>query len=237
MKPLKDKFASIPWGRLSFVFLLIASGVLLLVFPEHSLTWSVRIIAGVILVLAFSQLIITLCKKARGLILFLELAVTAIAGTAAGFMLYTPERAFEYLVICTGVGLMIDGAFKLQPLIHSRLVRSPLWWIVLVLSFGAIAGGFSLIRFPMEDNVRLITILIGCFLLLDGVQNLIAVFFRPILFCPTAPSGKLPLPESPTETEDAALPAPALDAPAKTDAEALPEAKEAAQISLDLPSC
>ena len=232
MKPLKDKIASIPWGRLSFVFLLIASGVLLLVFPEHSLTWSVRIIAGVILVLAFSQLIITLCKKARGLILFLELAVTAIAGTAAGFMLYTPEHAFEYLVICTGVGLMIDGAFKLQPLIHSRLVRSPLWWIVLVLSFGAIAGGFSLIRFPItEDNVRLITILIGCFLLLDGVQNLIAVFFRPILFCPTAPSDKLLLTEVRAEEEATALPAPALDAPAKTDAEALPPSDAAEKLS------
>jgi hypothetical protein len=168
----------------------------------------------------------------------LELAVTAVAATAAGFMLYTPAHAFEYLVICTGVGLMLDAAFKLQPLIHSRLVRSPLWWIVLVLSLVSIVGGFLLIRFPITaENARRITVLIGCFLMLDGVQNLISAFFRPILFCPATSSKKPLLPQNQTEVGNAALPAPAIDAPQAPNTEALPAAKEAEQISLDLPSC
>ncbi|MBQ7376860.1 MAG: DUF308 domain-containing protein [Clostridia bacterium] len=174
-----SRLASIPWATLSLVLLFFGAGILLIIFPEKSLTWAVRIIAGAVLLLALLQLILSLGKKTRGFILVIEIISSLAALAGGGLLLYAPDRSFEYLVMCTGVILMIDGSFKLQTAVHSRFFRSVLWWIVFVIAVLVIAGGFLLIRIPVTpENLHKTAIFMGAFFMVEGVQNLLAYFFR-----------------------------------------------------------
>ena len=85
-----SRLASIPWATLSLVLLFFGAGILLVIFPEKSLTWAVRIIAGGVLLLALLQLILSLGKKARGFILVIEIISSLAALAGGGFCSIRP---------------------------------------------------------------------------------------------------------------------------------------------------
>ena len=178
MSEIQKRKTSIPWGYLAFALLIAGAGTLLLVFPDESLVWAVRVIGISTMLLGILEAVRVLSKKERGMMFFLKM-LTAVLGLAAGgFFLFAPERALEYLAMCAGIYLMIDGSFKLQTSISSRRFRMATWWFILATAVATIAGGFFLIR-GLGWDPKGHAIFIGIFFIVDGIQNLVSMFYLP----------------------------------------------------------
>lgn len=169
----------IPWGYLAFAFLIIGAGVLLLVFPDESLVWAVRVIGIATMLLGILEIVRILSKKERDMMFFLKMLTAVLGLVGGGFFLFAPDKALEYLAMCAGIYLMIDGSFKLQTSILSRRFRLATWWFVLAMAVAAIAGGFFLIRGLVGWDAKGRAIFIGIFFLVDGLQNLVSTFYLP----------------------------------------------------------
>lgn len=176
-KQIKVK-QSVPWGYLAFALLIMGAGALLLIFPDESLTWAVRVIGIATMLLGILEIVRILAKKERDIMFFLKMLTAVLGLVGGGFFLFAPDKALEYLAMCAGVYLMIDGSFKLQTSILSRRFRMATWWFVLAMAVAAIAGGFFLIR-GLGWDAKGHAVFIGIFFLVDGLQNLVSMFYLP----------------------------------------------------------
>lgn len=168
----------VPWGYLAFSFLIAGAGLLLLIFPDESLLWAVRVIGISTMLLGILEAVRVLSKKERGAMFFVKMLTAFLGLVGGGFFLFAPERALEYLAMCAGVYLMIDGSFKLQTSISSRRFRVGTWWFILATAIATVAGGFWLIKYPFADP-KGCAILIGIFFIVDSIQNLVSMFYLP----------------------------------------------------------
>ena len=73
--------------------------------------------------------------------------------------------------ISIGIFMLFDGAFKLQTTIDAKRFGIKYWWLILTLAILTCACGFLLIFNPF-DGIRIIAIMLGISLVVDGIQNL-----------------------------------------------------------------
>lgn len=156
--------------------LLCAIGILFLVCPDTMLRILCVILGAIMLLFAGAKIVGYLSKDPYGLAFQFDLAMgifVAVLGIA--FILHR-EPTVAAIASKVGLFVLIDAAFKAQTAIDAKKFGMRAWWLILVASLLAAATSIVLLFFQ-EEPARVLRILIGVVLIVDGAQNLYNTFY------------------------------------------------------------
>lgn len=178
-----QKLKNVKWGYLLFALLFFAVGICFLIFNDKELLSRAVLVIGILLsVFAGIYAVLTLANRPRGGVFFFRM-LFAVLGIICGIVTAVfREGGVETVVTVIGLLLIIDGSFKLQTTILARRHRTPFWWFMMVCSALIIGSGFVIVKFfssMYAGHDSLLCILLGLSLILDGVGNLLSLFFIP----------------------------------------------------------
>lgn len=171
MEDLKRAVRSVRKDLIWIAFVLIAAGVLFLVFPDSCSKIICYLIGGALLIGGVVS-IVTYLKYGRdvpfssfGLVRGTALVVIGV------FILINPEFLIGFLSSILGIVLIIDGTLKLQYAVDLLRLKISGWMAVLILALAAVVFGV-LILFNPFATARTLMYFIGISLVIDGVSNL-----------------------------------------------------------------
>lgn len=171
MEDLKRAVRSVRKDLIWIAFVLIAAGVLFLVFPDSCSKIICYLIGGALLIGGVVS-IVTYLKYGRdepfssfGLVRGTALVVIGV------FILINPEFLIGFLSSILGIVLIIDGTLKLQYAVDLLRLKISGWMAVLILALAAVVFGV-LILFNPFATARTLMYFIGISLVIDGVSDL-----------------------------------------------------------------
>ena len=82
-----------------------------------------------------------------------------------------PGEAMTFLCVMFGIPVLADGLFKIQVAVEDKRFGISQWWLVLLLAVLTGVIGLLLVLRPAE-GARVMVMLMGASLLLDGALNL-----------------------------------------------------------------
>lgn len=163
------RIAKVSYIILSSLF--IALGIGLIALRDLSVSL-IGITAGVMLI-AFGivKLIGYFSKDLYRLAFQFDLSLGLMLAVLGIIILRNPNQAIAFLCLMLGIATMADGMFKLQSALEARRFGLKSWPLILVLAVGAGIVGILLALHPMQ-SARLLTVLLGIGMILEGVLNL-----------------------------------------------------------------
>ncbi len=167
-------------GYLFLAVVLIALGLLLLLYPAESIKTIGYIIASAALIFGLLCLIHTLSGLRRGFRFALSMLGSISTIICAAVLFFTVENTFATFVSIIGLVIVVDASFKLQTVVLSHRYGPKTYWILLAIACIAIFGGFLCIRTAFED-ARALARLLGLTLIVSGLGNLLSTFYLPSL--------------------------------------------------------
>ena len=173
-----EKLKKIKWGYILSATLIFIVGLSLIISSSSikGLTITVGIIIAVYSLFAGIAVIIT-DKQKNSIFFGIKIAITAIAlifGTASAIM---NEKSAPLIVSVISLVLITDGAFKLTTAAKAKKYDVGGWWILLSAAALTIVGSFTLLRLSGVADGRVIAVLLGVAAILDGICNLLSVYF------------------------------------------------------------
>lgn len=170
-----ERIKSIRPGYILLGVMLIIIGVLFISFQDAYN--SLAITMGIILMLfGIVYGILTLMKRTRGVAYALKLALCISCIVCGAVTAVTRQAAISVIANIFFLLLIVDGSFKLYMAIISgdgralRLVMAGAGAVIIILAF-------LLTKFTPTDAARLSTFT-GLIIILDGIVNLYAAFFK-----------------------------------------------------------
>lgn len=171
MEDLKRAVRSVRKDLIWIAFVLIAAGVLFLVFPDSCskiicyLIGGALLIGGIISIAAYLKYGRDEPFSSFGLVRGTALVVIGV------FILINPEFLIGFLSSILGIVLIIDGTLKLQYAVDLLRLKISGWVAVLILALAAVVFGV-LILFNPFATARTLMYFIGISLVIDGVSDL-----------------------------------------------------------------
>lgn len=171
MEDFKRAVRSVRKDLIWIAFVLIAAGVLFLVFPDSCskiicyLIGGALFIGGIISIAAYLKYGRDVPFSSFGLVRGTALVVIGV------FILINPEFLIGFLSSILGIVLIIDGTLKLQYAVDLLRLKISGWVAVLILALAAVVFGV-LILFNPFATARTLMYFIGISLVIDGVSDL-----------------------------------------------------------------
>lgn len=124
----------------------------------------IALIIGAVLILRY------LSAQQKSLGLQLLSAIAAVLIIFGIFMLFHPDWIVAMLHAMLGLGILVDGIFKIIKALEARAFGLEKWW--LVLSFALMTCIFGLLLlFDPFGGVKLLMTFAGIFLIAEGLEN------------------------------------------------------------------
>ena len=175
---LVNSIKNFRFGYLLLAILLCASGLLIIIYPNESMTTVSYIIGAITLIGGIVQVIKILANRRRGASFTFSIITACVTIICAVAALIFPDVVMTVYPMMIGLFVIIDGAFKLQTVINSKRYNMKMWWFLLIISCVTIFGGFLCVRVRLtEDNFRLFSFILGASLTVCGVQNFFSLFY------------------------------------------------------------
>lgn len=168
-------------SRIKIAYSIISVGLILMglcftFFPEISALTMCYCIGAVSIVFGIIKLMGYFSNDVYRLAFQFDLSLGIFMIVLGAVEVIRPRALIGLLPFMLGILVLVDGLFKIQTALDSKKFGLKKWWISL--AFGIIAGivGIFLILDPFEGN-KILTVLLGLTLVIDGVQNLWMVFY------------------------------------------------------------
>lgn len=175
---LVNSIKNFRFGYLLLAILLCASGLLIIIYPNESMTTVSYIIGAITLIGGIVQVIKILANRRRGASFTFSIITACVTIICAVAALIFPDVVMTVYPMMIGLFVIIDGAFKLQTVINSKRYNMKMWWFLLIISCVTIFGGFLCVRVRLtEDNFPLFSFILGASLTVCGVQNFFSLFY------------------------------------------------------------
>lgn len=154
-----------------FDIVLIALGVVLIVWPVDAALMLTRIIGIVILVLAIVEIVVFAMSKSKEAMEYVLLVVSVLLAAVGIWLIVNPDWLVQFFNILFGVILGIYGLFGVFSSVGYGRKSGGLWWIGLILSIIAIAMAVLIFMNPFATP-KMLMIIIGASLVLGGVAGI-----------------------------------------------------------------
>lgn len=159
-------------GYIALSVLISALGIILIAVPDFSVTLAARICGGTLAVFGIFKLIGYFSKDLYRLAFQYDLAFGILLLSIGAVMLIRPGGAINFICTILGVYILTDGLMKIQMSFDAKRFGLRSWvWIFTAAILACIAGLVMLFR--PADGARLLTVLLGMSLLLEGILNLL----------------------------------------------------------------
>lgn len=170
-----DFFEKTKWDRSVLALIYLVLGVVLLLFPEQTLTVVTRLIALAVIVLAainIIQFIINKDEKFSADYFYLILSIVGI-GVAIS-MIVSPTWIIAVINIAVGVVLIVNGIGNLSTTIRIRK-NDRVWWAFSIVPIITFVLGFVIMANPV-GMASLMTRIEGISLIADAISTWIIVY-------------------------------------------------------------
>lgn len=149
-------------------------GVLLIALPDFSAAL-LGIICGVILTLfGVVKLIGYFSKDLYRLAFQYDLTFGIVLIAIGIVILVRPESVLNFICIALGLTILADGVSKVRTSFEAKRFGIREWW--LILASAILTGGMGLVlMFRPAESVRVMMIILGVTLLLEGILNFCTV--------------------------------------------------------------
>lgn len=149
-------------------------GVLLIALPDFSAAL-LGIICGVIFTLfGVVKLIGYFSKDLYRLAFQYDLTFGIVLIAVGVVILVRPESVLNFICIALGLTILADGVSKIRTSFEAKRFGIREWWLILVSAI--LTGGMGLVlMFRPAESVRVMMIILGVTLLLEGILNFCTV--------------------------------------------------------------
>ena len=161
-------------AKISYIVVSVLYGVfgaVLLFQPGFSVTLLGRLLGIGLLVFGLIKLLGYFSRDLFRLAFQYDLAFGILMMALGVIVLSAPEQAMEALCVAVGIVVLADGLFKIQVAVEAKRFGISQWWLVLLLAVLTGVIGLLLVLRPAE-GARVMVMLMGASLLLDGALNL-----------------------------------------------------------------
>ena len=154
----------------------IVLGIVLLIWPDISARTFCYVFGVGMLIFGGAHLIMYFVKDNRQSVMQADM-VMGVVGLAAGvYTLLKTEYVLEIVPFALGIVAFLGSIVKLQHALDLRRIGSGRWYMMLLFSLALFVFGAVLVANPFE-TLSMIAILIGASLIVDGVGNLLGIFW------------------------------------------------------------
>ncbi len=154
--------------------LFVIFGLMLMIFPEISLSTIGTLIGCVMIVFGIFKVIGYFSKDLFRLAFQYDLAFGILLGVLGVIILMRPEKMMSFLCVALGIAILTDGLFKIQIAVDSKTFGIGRWWLIMIAALLTVSIGLMLIFRPADAAIT-ITMMVGIALILDGLMSLITV--------------------------------------------------------------
>ena len=152
---------------------MVAIGVLLAFWTEASLDFMARALAVLLVIIGVVFIVTYFVKKERTFIISGGLAAGIIFAAIGGWIFVNPGTFTDFIPKLFGIFILVSGLGNLWQAISLIKYKSKAWWVSLLIALVTVGlGGYLL--FNPTDAKEIAVTLIGIFLIVDGVTNLIS---------------------------------------------------------------
>ena len=158
------------FGYMALSVIIMLLGLCMIIWPVYSaelICTSIGIgltVIGVLLVIRYLR------TEVRTMSHQILLAVGVIIGVLGVIMLFRPKWILGLIHILIGIGILVDGVFKVIKAFDAKKTGKDKWWLVLLFAVATCALGLIIVLDPFKGVSVLMTV-IGVVLLLEGIQN------------------------------------------------------------------
>lgn len=146
-------------------------GVILMIFPETSLTILSRIAGAVMLASGIIRIIGYFSKDLYYLAFQFDFALGILSILFGAAVFFRPTIIISAIQIFLGAFVLVNGLFALQTAMDSKRFGMKYWWVLLILSAVSSLFGFAMIISPFRSAAA-VTELIGIALLFVGAEKI-----------------------------------------------------------------
>jgi uncharacterized membrane protein HdeD (DUF308 family) len=171
-----EKLKKFAWGYEILALLLIAVGVCFIAFCDTFKIIAITV-GAVLTVAAIVFAVLTLIDKRRGVVFALRIVLSAIMTVGGVTVMIANDVAVPILTDIFCLFIIVDASFALHTVTQVPRARSPIFWILLVLSVAVIISAFLLTGNAPAELAVLSTIF-GIVMIADGVLNAVRPFYN-----------------------------------------------------------
>lgn len=169
-----DFLKSIKTNILGSAVLCVILGVILMIYPDTSLTFVCRTVGIIVLVTGIGFLISHIRGGLLSWFYKLDLILGLLFLILGGYILLNPWGLLSIIPIVFGVLLIYHGISDLGQAMELRKYEADRWWISIIIAVITIVLGFVIMSNPFGTIDMLMRITGGC-LVYDGLSNLLIV--------------------------------------------------------------
>lgn len=161
-------------GYIALSAILSIFGIILISVPDFSMILAVRICGGIMAAFGGFKLIGYFSKDLFRLAFQYDLAFGILLLSIGALMLIRPTGIINIAGVMIGLYILADGLMKIQISLDSKRFGIRSWYLILIMAVLACIAGLVLLFRP-ADGARIIAVLIGISLLLEGALNMLTV--------------------------------------------------------------
>lgn len=152
--------------------IMVGIGLLLVLWPGASLDFMAKALAALLILVGLIFVISYFFRKERGFVAYGEFGF-GILVAAIGVWIFFNSRGFtNFIPKLFGVFIVVSGLGNLGQTFTLVKNKARTWWVSLIIAVITVClGGFLLYK-PADANAITVS-LIGAFLIIDGVTNLL----------------------------------------------------------------
>ncbi|MDO4522349.1 MAG: DUF308 domain-containing protein [Eubacteriales bacterium] len=154
----------------------IVIGIVLLVWPDISVRTLCYVFGVGMLIFGGAYLIIYFTKDRLLSVMQPDLVIGVVGVSTGVFILLKMEYMLEIIPFALGIVSLLGAVVKVQHALDLRHIRSGHWYVMLLWALILGILGALLVANPFE-SLEVIVVLIGVALIIDGVGNLISIFW------------------------------------------------------------
>lgn len=150
---------------------IIAIGVVFIVWAPAVIPWMAKVLAGLLIVVGAIFVLSYFFKKERGFVDSGQFAFGILVAAVGVWIFINPTTFTNFIPKIFGAFILISGLMNLGQTISLARYKYGMWWLSLIFALATVGIGAGLIWKAAEAN-ELIVRLIGGFLVYDGLSNL-----------------------------------------------------------------
>lgn len=171
---MREFLKSIKTNILGSAVLCIILGIVLMVYPDTSLTLVCQAVGVIVLVTGIGFIISHIRGGLFSLFYKLDLILGLLFLILGVYILMNPWGLLSIIPVVFGVLLIYHGISDLGQAMELRKYEADRWWISVIIAAITLALGFVIMSNPFE-TIDMLMRIIGACLVYDGLSNLLIV--------------------------------------------------------------
>ncbi len=161
-------------GYIVISILFCVAGILLIAMPNLSSSMIAICIGVAMLAFGLVKLVGYFSKDLFRLAFQFDLEFGILMMVLGVIVLFHPKDLMTFICVALGIAILLDGLFKIRIAFESKRFGIKSWWLIFALAIAAGVVGVVL-TFDSVIGVKVLSVLLGISLLLEGVLNLYTV--------------------------------------------------------------